>query len=144
MPLLPLLIEIWLIIEIFARIHKRVISDWGVKHFRYVGKKIRVIYDWDSLAFEKEPIIVGHASWYFTYTEFFGESRLPTVEETREFIAEYEASHLRIKNIKLCKLRKSMGLPIVLGVSTLWIPMKRPIQKEVAAHFLLIIDRSVR
>jgi hypothetical protein len=67
-------------------------TDWGVKHFRYVGKKIRVIYDWDSLAFEKEPIIVGHASWYFTYTEFFGGSRLPTGEETQAFIAEYEAA----------------------------------------------------
>src|SRR2546430_15304418 len=54
-------------------------TDWGVKHFRYVGKKIRVIYDWDSLAFEKEPIIVGHASWYFTYTEFFGGSRLDAI-----------------------------------------------------------------
>ena len=67
-------------------------TDWGVKHFRYVGKKVRVIYDWDSLAFEKEPIIVGHASWYFTYTEYFGESRLPTGEETRAFIAEYETA----------------------------------------------------
>jgi len=38
-----------------------------------------VIYDWDSLAFEKEPIIVGHASWYFTYTEFFGGSRLDAI-----------------------------------------------------------------
>jgi hypothetical protein len=67
-------------------------TDWGVKHFRYVGKKVRVIYDWDSLAFEKEPIIVGHASGYFTYTEYFGESRLPTDEESRAFIAEYEAA----------------------------------------------------
>ena len=51
-----------------------------------------MIYDWDSLAFEKEPIIVGHASWYFTYTGFFGESRLPTDEEARAFIAEYEVA----------------------------------------------------
>jgi hypothetical protein len=67
-------------------------TDWGVKHFRYVGKKVRVIYDWDSLRFEKEPIIVGHAASYFTYTEFFGGSRLPTGEEMRAFIAEYEAA----------------------------------------------------
>lgn len=67
-------------------------ADWGVKHFRFVDKKVRVIYDWDSLAFEKEPNIVGHASWYFTYTEFFGDSRLPTDEEARAFIAEYEAA----------------------------------------------------
>jgi hypothetical protein len=67
-------------------------ADWGVKHFRFVDKKIRVIYDWDSLVLEKEPIIVGHASCYFTYTEFFGGSRLPTDEETRAFIAEYETA----------------------------------------------------
>jgi Phosphotransferase enzyme family len=67
-------------------------TDWGIKHFRYVGKKVRVIYDWDSLRFEKEPIFVGHASWYFTYTEFFGESRRPTDEEMRAFILEYEAA----------------------------------------------------
>ncbi|HEY6540799.1 MAG TPA: hypothetical protein VIZ18_07675 [Ktedonobacteraceae bacterium] len=67
-------------------------EDWGVKHFRFVGEKVRVIYDWDSLIFEKEPIIVGHASAYFTYTEFFGEFRLPTDEEARAFIADYEAA----------------------------------------------------
>lgn len=66
--------------------------DWGVKHFRYVGERIRVIYDWDSLAFEKEPILVGQASVYFTYTEFFGEPRLPTDEEACAFVAEYEAA----------------------------------------------------
>ncbi len=70
-------------------------TDWGVKHFRYVGERVRVIYDWDSLAFEKEPIIVGHASGYFTYTEFFGESRLPTDEEAHAFVTEYEAARGR-------------------------------------------------
>jgi len=63
-------------------------TDWGVKHFRFVGKRVRVIYDWDSLTLEKEPIIVGHASGYFTYTEFFGGYKLPTEEEGRAFVAE--------------------------------------------------------
>jgi hypothetical protein len=66
--------------------------DWGVKHFRYVNERVRIIYDWDSLTLEKEPVIVGHASGYFTYTEFFGGSRLPTDEEARAFIVEYEAA----------------------------------------------------
>lgn len=70
-------------------------TDWGVKHFRYVGERVSIIYDWDSLAYEKEPIIVGHASGYFTYTEFFGESRRPTDEEARAFVAEYEAARGR-------------------------------------------------
>ena len=70
-------------------------TDWGVKHFRYVGERVRVIYDWDSLAYEKEPLIVGKASGYFTYTEFFGESRLPTDEEAHAFVTEYEAARGR-------------------------------------------------
>jgi Phosphotransferase enzyme family len=69
--------------------------DWGVKHFRYVGERVRVIYDWDSLVLEKEPIIVGHASGYFTYTEFFGEYRRPTAEEACAFVAEYEVARGR-------------------------------------------------
>jgi hypothetical protein len=67
-------------------------TDWAVKHFRYIDKQISIIYDWDSLALEKEPIIVGHASGYFTYTEHFGGSRQPTDEESRAFIAEYEVA----------------------------------------------------
>lgn len=67
-------------------------EDWGVKHFRFLGEKVRVIYDWDSLIYEKEPVIVGHASVYFTYTELFGEFRLPTDEEARAFVAEYEVA----------------------------------------------------
>ena len=67
-------------------------TDWGVKHFRYIGNKVHVIYDWDSLAYGKEPIIVGSAAMYFTYTEFFGKYRLPTAEESHAFIAEYEVA----------------------------------------------------
>ncbi|GCE12393.1 hypothetical protein [Tengunoibacter tsumagoiensis] len=66
--------------------------DWGVKHFRYVGERVSVIYDWDSLLLEKEPIIVGRASGYFTYTEYFGGFRGPTNEEAQAFIAEYETA----------------------------------------------------
>jgi len=70
-------------------------TDWGVKHFRFVGKRVRVIYDWDSLTLEKEPIIVGQACGYLTYTEFFGGYRLPTEEEKSAFVAEYETARGR-------------------------------------------------
>ena len=65
-------------------------ADWSVKHLRYVGKHVRIIYDWDSLVLEKEPVIVGHASANFTYTEFFDGPRFPTDEESQAFIADYE------------------------------------------------------
>ncbi len=67
--------------------------DWGVKHFRYLpDERVRIIYDWDSLVLEKEPIIVGYAASYFTYTEFFDIERLPSREESQAFIAEYEVA----------------------------------------------------
>jgi hypothetical protein len=53
---------------------------------------VRIIYDWDSLVLEKEPVIVGHASINFTYTEFFEGPRFPTDEESQAFIADYEAA----------------------------------------------------
>ncbi len=68
-------------------------TDWGVKHFRYLPDgRVRIIYDWDSLALEKEPTIVGHAASYFTYTEFFNIERLPSREESQAFIADYEVA----------------------------------------------------
>ncbi len=66
--------------------------DWSVKHLRYIGERVNIIYDWDSLVLEKEPVIVGHASINFTYTEFFDGPKLPTQEESAMFIAEYEAA----------------------------------------------------
>lgn len=67
-------------------------TDWSVKHFRYVNGNVRVIYDWDSLAYDKEPVIVGGAAIGFTYTEFFAVPWLPTQEEASAFVAEYEVA----------------------------------------------------
>ena len=67
-------------------------TDWSVKHFRYVGERVHVIYDWDSLALEKEPVIVGHTSVNFTYTEFFDGPIHPTFDETHAFVIEYETA----------------------------------------------------
>lgn len=70
--------------------------DWSTKHFRYLpDERVRIVYDWDSLALEKEPIIVGHAASYFTYTEFFDVARLPSHEESQSFITEYEVARGR-------------------------------------------------
>jgi hypothetical protein len=67
-------------------------TDWSVKHFRYVDGRVRVIYDWDSLALDKEPAIVGGAARYFTYTEAFNVQPLPIREEAHAFVREYEAA----------------------------------------------------
>ena len=68
-------------------------TDWSVKHFRFEGGKIRVIYDWDSLRLEKETVIVGTAAATFPATWYLEvSSRAPTPQEMRSFVQEYEAA----------------------------------------------------
>jgi hypothetical protein len=65
-------------------------TDWSVKHFRFVDGKIRVIYDWDSLSREREPIIVGDAARGFTMTWHLDVPITPSPEEAQAFVHEYE------------------------------------------------------
>jgi hypothetical protein len=67
-------------------------TDWSVKHFRFIGDTVRVIYDWDSLRLERETRIVGGAAATFTYTEFLNVPRHPNDNEVRAFVDEYEAA----------------------------------------------------
>jgi Phosphotransferase enzyme family len=66
--------------------------DWSVKHFRFVEGMVRVIYDWDSLALEKEPVIVGDAARGFPMTWHLNVSVAPTLDELWAFVEEYEAA----------------------------------------------------
>jgi hypothetical protein len=71
-------------------------NDWSAKHFRFAGSAVRVIYDWDSVRVEPEPVLAGRAAKNFTMT--YGtpwEGRVPmapTLDELRAFIADYEAT----------------------------------------------------
>ena len=68
-------------------------ADWSVKHFRFVDDGVSVVYDWDSLRLDEEPVIVGTAAATFPATWYLPvESRAPTPDEMRLFIAEYEAA----------------------------------------------------
>lgn len=67
-------------------------TDWSVKHVRYVGEQATAVYDWESLALEKEPAIVGAASAYFTYNEWPGITQRPSQNEALAFVSEYEAA----------------------------------------------------
>jgi hypothetical protein len=67
-------------------------TDWSVKHFRFVDGMVRVIYDWDSLALEKEPVIVGDAARGFTMTWHLVVQLAPTLDELWAFVDEYEAA----------------------------------------------------
>jgi hypothetical protein len=67
-------------------------TDFTVKQMRFVGNQLRVIYDWDSLRLEQEPVLVGGTAISFTYTELAGIRKSPTREEALAFVREYEAA----------------------------------------------------
>lgn len=66
-------------------------TDWSVKHFRFINEEVRIIYDWDSLALEKEPVMVGNAARGFTMTWHLNVPLAPTPDELWAFVDEYEA-----------------------------------------------------
>ena len=67
-------------------------TDWGVQNCRFVGDALRVVYDWDSLARDKETTIVAHAATNFPFNWSLPEPPTgPSADEARAFIEEYEA-----------------------------------------------------
>jgi hypothetical protein len=69
-------------------------TDWSVKHLRFDEElRATALYDWDSVTSGLEPSLVGSAAGSFTYTEElpYEIDVWPSAEESRAFIAEYEA-----------------------------------------------------
>jgi hypothetical protein len=60
--------------------------DWTAKHVRWAGIRPTVVYDWDSLSADYEPVFVGEAASHFTYDV----EPFPSVDEALMFIADYE------------------------------------------------------
>lgn len=71
-------------------------SDWAVKHFRFKQGKVRVIYDWDSLACNYEPVLVGDAARGFPMTWHLPTHVWPTREELHAFVDEYQAARGKV------------------------------------------------
>jgi hypothetical protein len=67
-------------------------GDWVANHVRFDGAEPCVAYDWDSLETDREPNLVGCAAATFTYNEQLPVELEPSVEETRAFVADYEAA----------------------------------------------------
>jgi hypothetical protein len=65
-------------------------TDWSVKDFRFLDGKTTVIYDWDSLAVDREPIIVGQAATHFTMTWRMRVRVAPDAGEVEAFVTDYE------------------------------------------------------
>ena len=67
-------------------------GDWVANHVRFDGDQPCVAYDWDSVETDREPNLLGCAAATFTYNEHLPVELAPTVDETRAFIADYEAA----------------------------------------------------
>lgn len=67
-------------------------SDWSVKHFAFAGDRVAVVYDWDSLAVDVEPVFVGEAVHAFPATWYIETAIAPTPEEAAAFVLEYESA----------------------------------------------------
>jgi hypothetical protein len=59
--------------------------DWTAKHVRFAQLRPTVVYGWDSLSIDHEPVFVGNAAAHFTY-----DDTLPTADESLLFIADYD------------------------------------------------------
>jgi hypothetical protein len=68
-------------------------SDWRAEHLRFEDEEIVAAYDWQSLAVGREPALVGAAAHAFTADWGLPQARrLPTLDESRAFVADYEAA----------------------------------------------------
>ena len=68
-------------------------TDWGVQNCRFVGDTLRVVYDWDSLARDRETTIVAQAAANYPFNWALAQPPAgPSAEEARAFIADYEAA----------------------------------------------------
>jgi len=68
-------------------------TDWGVQNSRFVGDTLSVVYDWDSLARDRETTIVAQAATNFPFNWSLPQPPPgPSAEEARAFIAAYEAA----------------------------------------------------
>jgi Phosphotransferase enzyme family len=66
-------------------------GDWRAENMRFGAGAVTAVYDWDSLVIAREPKLVGAAAHQFT-ADYTREDRqqLPTLAETRAFVAAYE------------------------------------------------------
>ena len=68
-------------------------TDWRAEHLRFLGLKLSAVYDWDSLAAEPEPGLVGVAAHAFT-TDWSADpaAQRPSADDCLAFAADHEAA----------------------------------------------------
>jgi hypothetical protein len=67
-------------------------ADFEAQNLRWAGRELRVVYDWDSLAWMPEPVLVGSASGVFANAEV---PTMAPLESSAAFIEAYQATRCR-------------------------------------------------
>ncbi|ASR39325.1 hypothetical protein BAY61_15705 [Prauserella marina] len=75
--------------RIVAAVLPRVLghADFEAHNLRWHDHHVRVVHDWDSLAWQPEAALVGAASAVFAKT---GPAMLPSIESTEAFLSAYQ------------------------------------------------------
>jgi hypothetical protein len=69
-------------------------TDWRVENMRFADGAVSAVYDWDSLAVQREPVLAGGVAHLFTADFSAGPEwvQRPALEEALAFISDYEAA----------------------------------------------------
>jgi len=81
-------------------------GDWRAEHVRFDGGRIVGAFDWDSLCKEYEPSLVGFTAHAFACDwSRTPPAPVPTLDEARAFVADYERARGRgftVEERRLC------------------------------------------
>ncbi len=69
--------------------------DWSARNMRFRNGEVSIVYDWDSLAVEQEPVFVGKTAVAFPMTWYDDTERYPAPEAAAAFVRDYEAARGR-------------------------------------------------
>ena len=80
------------IIKKLERYDRYLIShgDWSGKHFRFIGDRISIIYDWDSQQYMSLYRIIAKSALTHTYNDEIGNIIFADKDQIVEFIEEYQ------------------------------------------------------
>jgi hypothetical protein len=69
--------------------------DWRSENVPVAGGRVVAVFDWDSVGAATEPIVVGSATHHFTLDWRSPMPHVPTLDEVRAFVADYEIARGR-------------------------------------------------
>ena len=72
-------------------------ADWWSDNLRWIGDQLHVVFDWDSVTAQPEPVLTGAAAYMFAKTtcELDGCAPGASIDATERFIDAYEQAQDR-------------------------------------------------